>query len=452
MLTGLRELLAQRHSTAPKLLSLTVERFVHGVRHGLPHSELRRVAKQIPDSAVFEPQLASDPWLANYALNVWEEAQQIDVLRSYPWKVALPIADLCNARCTFCTSWLAGRKVLSLDQLERYTEVLPFARSIGLQGHGEPLANPHIDAILKRLAEVTDRRATSYIISNGIFLERRVQALLDAHVQTFNFSLNAVSKAMHHRVMGLGENALDVVLSGIKKLVALRRDHPGIQITISMVLTADNFHEAPDFIQMGNDLGVDWLYLRTLAPVGELQPGLNYHALPPMLRPDFDAVKERIVKVAQATSIRIDMQPDTWHLDALSPSLRAHVVSFTPTFISRAEAAKNREIKIIYDTAHKTKVGRGHFKESAVDDGFNPFGRSPPFPCEFVYQQLISTHLNFRIVPCCYMTDVPGYEPVTLLEGGNFEDYWNCDAFVNLRRSLSRGPLMAPCKTCPMQG
>jgi 2-iminoacetate synthase ThiH len=65
----------------------------------------------------------NDPWSQNFFLNCWEYATAQDVLESYPWNVALPFADLCNARCTFCDSWLRGEGVMKLDEIERFVEV-----------------------------------------------------------------------------------------------------------------------------------------------------------------------------------------------------------------------------------------------------------------------------------------------------------------------------------------
>jgi MoaA/NifB/PqqE/SkfB family radical SAM enzyme len=312
--------------------------FLEKVRGQHAFGDLVAAARNIGHRTSLEKVLGADRWLDNYLLNIWDQAHQVDVVRSYPWRIALPIADLCNARCTFCNSWLAGKNVLTLGQLERYMEVLPYAREVGIQGHGEPLANPNIGSILKRLAEVVDSRATSYVITNGVFLRRRLDDLLNARVNSFSFSLNAVTNQTHDVVMGLGENALNDVLEAIRELVALKAQRPGIWIAVSMVLNADNFHEAPDFVKLGNDLGIDWIFLRTLAPLesatGTAQ-GLNYHRLPPVLRSDFQELKERIVEVAAASRVHVDTQPETWDTDVVPTWLRDRLNKEPPKEISR---------------------------------------------------------------------------------------------------------------------
>lgn len=414
-------------------------------------NQMREVVSKVSKSAI-SAALADDPWLRNYALNWWEYYHKCDVLSSYPWQITLPVADLCNARCTFCTSWLSGKKVLAPQQVERYAEVLPFARNIGIQGHGEPLANPHIDLILKRIAELADPRAEAYIITNGMFLARCLQGLLDARVTAFNFSLNAATNATHNIVMGLGETALDNILDGIRKVIAQPARVPRIQTTISMVLTRDNMHEAADFIRLGNELGVSRIYLRSLMPAGHLIDGLNYHLLPPSLHPDFIRLKENALEAAAQSTVPIEMQPETWHLDALPASLRKEANEGRVPFIRREEAIKNKDIRGRYKEQYDGIGGIGRFLGEPEDDGFDPYGRSAPFRCQFIYQQLITTTLTFRAVPCCYMPDVPGHESVVFDGTRPFMDYWNSDAFVTLRRTLRDGPLLGPCRTCPMQG
>ena len=67
------------------------------------------------------------PIIQNFAKNIWEFAKGKSMLTTYPWNVSIPVADLCNARCTFCTSWLDGRKVLDLDSIEIFEPVLRHA-------------------------------------------------------------------------------------------------------------------------------------------------------------------------------------------------------------------------------------------------------------------------------------------------------------------------------------
>ena len=47
-----------------------------------------------------------DPFLLNYHLNMWEYSAGQEHLGSYPWRITIPIAATCNAKCSFCNASL----------------------------------------------------------------------------------------------------------------------------------------------------------------------------------------------------------------------------------------------------------------------------------------------------------------------------------------------------------
>lgn len=407
-----------------------------------------------------------DAYTRNFLLNLWECENQVDTLESYPWNVALPIADVCNARCQFCSSWLLGKSVMTPAQLAPYLEILPYARLIGFQGHGEPLANPHLPEILSAMAAVIDPRAQGYVITNGVFLAKYLEALLRSRISTFNISLNAATAKTHDIVMGLGDGSFDLVIENIRNAIALRNStRPDIRVAISMVLTADNIHEAADFVKLGNDLGVDKIYLRTLMTVGTYIgsdgvvtyeiPGLNYHLLPPKLHPDYGRHAERALEAVRASSVHVETQPETWHEDALSSASRAAVEKNPLPFIERDAALHDKNVRAANEKATQEQFNddrKGTFLGDIFDLVDNPYGREAPFSCRFVYQNLITTQLTFAIYPCCYMQTVPGHTSLVLTSDVPFMSLWNSAAMVSLRRRLREGPLFQACATCPMQG
>ena len=399
---------------------------------------------------------ADDPYNRNYFLNLWECEKGQVVLESYPWNVSLPVADLCNARCTFCNSWLRGKSFLTVESLGMYAEVLPYARLIGIQGHGEPLANPEIDRVLRGIAALIDKRAQGYIITNGVFLEKHLPLLLASRITVFNVSLNATTEQTHDVVMGLGRHKLKSILQIIHKIVQIRdTKRPELQVTISMVLTSDNIHEAADFVRLGNELNVNRIYLRTLMAAPAAIPGLNYHLLPPILNSEFENYAAQARLAIEISKVAVESQPETWITDTLSLESRRRVTVSPPAIIHRNDAMGNRSIRSHYKemrTKETEKGTLGERFEDVFDLRENPYKRETPFSCRFVYHNLITTHLDFRINPCCYMSTVPGHRALILGSEHSFMTYWNSEALVNLRRRLRTGPLFQACTKCPMQG
>ena len=384
-----------------------------------------------------------DPWLHNLILCDREMLGGSVILQSKPWNLALPIADLCNARCTFCVSWLRGGKTLELEELKNYEGLLPYAKEIGLQGLGEPLANPKFGELVEHLVLKTDKRATFYLITNGIFVSRHSAILAKAPITRFNISLNAATKETHNKVMGLGEDGFNKVLDGINKLIEIRNSTKGTLVILSMVLTADNFHEVEDFIKLAENLKVNQVILRSLMPINEYHPGLNYHLLPPILLPNFRELSDRAKLAIANANVSIIANVESWNIDPRPNNIKTELLPI----ISRESALKNKMRTDESNLVNRKFFGR-KLSDSIHNDQINPYGRKPPLLCDFPYQQYVSTQLNGRLVPCCYMTDVPDHEPIQITE--KLEDSWNSQALQNLRISLKSGPLLIECQKCPL--
>jgi MoaA/NifB/PqqE/SkfB family radical SAM enzyme len=412
-----------------------------------------------------------DAVFSNYFLNLWEYVNGETTLESYPWDIAIPIADLCNARCTFCDSWLRGTGIISIDDLSIYEEPIRHARTITLQGHGEPLVNPNIDDILKSIAEWTSPRCRTSIITNGFKLSEKLNLLLDSKVEVFNISLNSASPAVHDIVMGLGLDAFDRIINDIKQLVSLRKQGRNLEVTISLVLTKDNLHEVVKFIDLAHELEVDTIYLRSLishsdtkdsfeviveknTPRDLMPAGLNYHLISPTLHPNQERLFDEILEKVNNSTINIISQPETWKAQLFGDKVQKLIETKWDEikFISREEAVASKDIRTNFKEQNKNIAGNGSVTNTVVhNESYNPYDRNPKFDCKFVYHKLLSFETNLRLSPCCYMVNVPGHEPI-VIKDSNFKSYWNADAMVNLRKSLNNGPLFENCKICPWQG
>src|SRR5687767_14237505 len=50
-----------------------------------------------------QPVEGADVW-ANYVVNLWEYEHGVEDLTSHPWNITMPMTEVCNATCTFCSS------------------------------------------------------------------------------------------------------------------------------------------------------------------------------------------------------------------------------------------------------------------------------------------------------------------------------------------------------------
>jgi hypothetical protein len=338
--------------------------------------------------------------------------------------------------------------------VEGFAPVLRHAKLLGLAGHGEPLVHPKCEALLEKFAEILDPRCQSYIITNGVHLEKHLEALLRMNVVTFNISLNAATAATHDAVMHLGPNALESVLRAIRTLIQLRdSSRRAIQVNISCVVIEPNVHEAAAFVRLGNELRVNNVYLRTLSPTPTLAPGLNYHQLPPSRHPDFERLRNEANTAIAESTVRVLANPETWDAPTFPAPVLAQIAANPPEIIPISRAMREPAFKKHYQPA-PVGASRGGKHADATngrweEDGANPYGRAARFHCKSVYNCLYINTFAFRITPCCYMSDVPGYESIVWNGSYDFFEAWNSPAMVELRRRLTAGPLMQPCLTCP---
>jgi pyruvate-formate lyase-activating enzyme len=398
-----------------------------------------------------------DAWGTNFLVNIWEYAQGVAELTSYPWNISLPVADVCNARCTFCTSWLEGREILDLDQVDKFASILRNAVYVGLVGHGEPMAHPEFDTLCAKLAGVLDRRAQCYTITNGFYLEKWREHLSTINLHSYSVSLNAATPETHDQVMGLGPDAFPKIVRSLEHLVGLsRRKGLGLQIYITLVVTQQNIHEIPAFIELGNRLGVTGIWLRTLLPQAGLLAGLNYHILPPYLHPQFPRLLEQAREAIAASRVPVQADPDVWKNRLFSPQTEELIGIRPPPIVSREEGLRLKNVRDqaaqLYDMPVTKGLPVAPDQRGAVDlleDGLNPMNRYPRFACKAVYYNLYINEFFFRLNPCCYIQQIPGFEELRFDGSYDFFEAWNSPAMVELRRRLNQGPLFGACKRCP---
>ena len=420
--------------------------------------QLRRLEQELMTASDEEvAQLfPEDRLLSNFLTNVWEWGQGRTTLTSLPWNISLPVSDVCNARCTFCTSWLDGKKQLTLEQLEKFEPVLRTAIYVGLVGHGEPLSHPHLDEIAERLEQYLDPRAASYTITNGVYLAKWLERIDQLRLSSISCSLNAATPQTHQTVMGFDPREFPRIVETLGILASGKGSPRRVKVSITLVVTQQNVHEIPEFIELGNTIGAQSIYLRTLLPQPDLVTGLNYHQLPPYLHPDFERLRANAVAAMRASAIPVHGEPHTWGTPIFPDELVKRMEATPPVFISRADALRSQEARERGQRAYQVSVRR--FRGDPNDhpefadtlkDASNPHDRHPPFRCRAVYNNLYVNELFLRVAPCCYLTKTPGHDEIRLMDMTDIVEAWNAVSLQSLRQRLAEGPLYGACERCP---
>ena len=234
--------------------------------------------------------LTGDRVLDNLILNKYEFATGATMLKSFPWRLSVPFI-LCNARCDFCSAWLVRSEQLPIEFIESLIPVLRNCLIIDLVGWGEPLIHPQLGAIIDLIQTHVDARARTALTTNGVKLLEWADRLLEANVRHYAISIHGATPETHNDVMGMGPHAFEKVLNGVRYLVSRKTSNRAVEIIMVFIVMQQNISEIPQFIRLCEDIGVDQIFFRTLKPQEEMQPGLDYHRLPPYLHPEFEFLR-----------------------------------------------------------------------------------------------------------------------------------------------------------------
>jgi molybdenum cofactor biosynthesis enzyme MoaA len=412
-----------------------------------------------------EAHKTGDRWLDNAMTNKWEFVHGVAKLTSFPTRFSVPFV-LCNARCEFCSAWLANAEPMPVGLIDGVKDALPYLSEIDLVGWGEPLIHPELDGILEKLRDYCDPRARISLTTNGVHLKKWAPKLLEAGVSDISISIHAARPETHEDLMGLAKGSFAKVVEGMEQIAAYRAEGRKVRLSMTFIVTKQNLAEIPEFIGLGERLGVDQLFFRTLKPQTmneQDMQGLDYQRLPPYLHPDFEALRARAAEAQAQAKVYCDAQPETWSAPIFPKETEAEILARPLT--SRAERRANKSLRydptpdspdlpkgevLVAATAGPDDTMQPAPETDSMDDGQNPYDRSAPYRCPSPYTALYLSGFNRKVTPCCYMTHVPGYQPAYLRTGVDYQsELLNSPAMVELRRSLDEGDLKAPCLKCP---
>ena len=177
----------------------------------------------------------------------------------------ISVTDRCNLRCRYCMP----EDVVSTghDAILRYEEMLhlcALAVKLGITKFkitgGEPLVRRGCEdfiAQLKRLDGVEQVTLTT----NGLLLEKSLDALCAAGLDGVNISLDTLDEKQYHSLCG-SRGSVTEVLAALRACV-----DRGLRTKINAVLLEDTLRQAEDLAALAEKLPVDVRFIE-LMPIG----------------------------------------------------------------------------------------------------------------------------------------------------------------------------------------
>lgn len=176
--------------------------------------------------------------------------------------VRIAVTSTCNLRCTYCLKEEAPAQTQQLD-------VADAARLIALLGGmgvrkirftgGEPLLHPSISELV-RIANATPGIDTVYITTNGVLLDRQLDALIEAGLDGVNLSLDTLDREKFKLITR--RDRFEQVSKALDRLIST----PGLAVKLNtLLLRGINSDEIPAFVKLTREHDVTVRFM-------ELQP------------------------------------------------------------------------------------------------------------------------------------------------------------------------------------
>ena len=156
---------------------------------------------------------------------------------------------------------------MSPETFERLSPAFPHLDSLVLNGIGEPLLHPLLEAFIMRAKSLLPKHAWVGFQSNGMLLDdQRAASLVNAGLDRICLSLDTVSDTSFRSIRSGGEmKGIVAAFASLNRARLLHREHD-LKIGIEFVLMRDNLAELPDAIRWAGRAGASFAIVTQLLP------------------------------------------------------------------------------------------------------------------------------------------------------------------------------------------
>jgi len=183
-----------------------------------------------------------------------------DINPSLPRHIQIEPTVRCNLNCAFCSRRLVigdyARVDFPVDEFGKVLVQFPDLRSVRLQGLGEPLMHPGIEALLRKLKQ---RGVRTWLATNGTLLNRKtMRELVHEYVDDLAVSIDSPDRTVFSELRRGAR--LDDVCEGVRALVKERpAGKRGTTVGINFVVSHRNYTRARALAALAADLKVDYV-------------------------------------------------------------------------------------------------------------------------------------------------------------------------------------------------
>jgi putative metalloenzyme radical SAM/SPASM domain maturase len=204
-------------------------------------------------------------------------------LRPHPSRLFVEVTTRCNLRCAMCPREAPGGAIrdgdLSRETFARLAPALPHLEALVLNGIGEPLLHPHLEAFVAEARRAMPAGAWVGFQTNGQLLgPERAASLAAAGVDRVCISADAVSPELFSALRRGGQQARVAAAVTALHDAARRRGRP-IDVGLEVVVMRENLAQLPALVRWGAEHGIGFVlathllaYDRRLAGAAAFEP------------------------------------------------------------------------------------------------------------------------------------------------------------------------------------
>lgn len=212
-------------------------------------------------------------------------------------RIHLPVAPRCNIQCNFCEHKICTEiqhpgwttRLLSVTEAVDFVQFVVDERQsydfvVGIAGPGDALANDQTFQTLS-LIHKQHPQIVNCLCTNGLLLEDKLEAMIDAGVRALTVTINAPDSQVGKRIYSWvkyqgaiyrGEEAVSILIekqfSGIRKAIAA-----GFFLKVNTVfIPGVNDEHMPELAHQLREAGVKLMNIMPLIPAGKMKD----HAAP----------------------------------------------------------------------------------------------------------------------------------------------------------------------------
>lgn len=330
----------------------------------------------------------------------------------YPEKIYVELTTRCNLRCRMCVKYAAGSCIVEEDLpfalFKGLAPSLAHARTLILNGIGEPLLHPELEEIVSFARANMVLEAVIGFQSNGILLdEEKSLRLILAGLSTVCLSLDSLEESEADKAEG---HSLTAVARAVASLVASRsRVAAGrFRIGLEMVLTKQNIQELPRIVQWAADHGADYIIATHLLHYNQSSEELSlfnpnapeavqlFHAYNSRAAAQGINLEDCLAGYLRYTKNETDQAMlELFHemqQEAREKDIRLHLRSL------QAHSADNSE-----SVARVFAGGRAIAEQNGIELFLPPQHALPERLCRFIADQAVFIAASGAVMPCHFL-------------------------------------------------